>query len=122
MKLELDESLARRAAELLREAGHDVATVVDQALSVASDDTVLLACGNKRRCLITLDVEFANPLRYPPSANSGIVVLRGRPRMPTASLADLLGTFSRAIAKSNVDGKLWIVEPGRIREYGRGDV
>lgn len=29
----------------------------------------------------------------------------------------LVSTLADALAKSNIEGRLWIVEPGRVREY-----
>ena len=81
MKLKLDENLGRRCASLLSEAGHDVATVPEEDMCSASDTRLVLACRDEERCLVTLDLDFANPLRFRPSEYGGIVVLRlpGRP-------------------------------------------
>lgn len=58
MKFELDENIGRRGQALLRAAGHDVATVHDEALCGASDDTIFLACTREQRALISLDHDF----------------------------------------------------------------
>lgn len=62
MKIELDENLGNRGADVLRAAGHDVATVVEEGLSSASDDRLIEACRSERRRLVTLDLDFSNPL------------------------------------------------------------
>ncbi len=36
MKLKLDENIGRQGAELLRQAGHDVASVVEQGLTATT--------------------------------------------------------------------------------------
>jgi hypothetical protein len=41
MKVKLDENLGRRGAQMLRDGGCDVATVVDQALCSATDLTLV---------------------------------------------------------------------------------
>ena len=41
MKIKLDENLGNRGAEILRAAGYSVTTVVEEALSSASDDRLI---------------------------------------------------------------------------------
>ena len=117
MKLKLDENLGTRCAMLLRQAGHDVATVFDQGLASAPDTVVIEACRVERRCLVTLDLGFANPLVFDPSAYCGIAVMR----LPARALAsDILmrgGTLIEGLARGKIEGQLWIVEAGRIRQY-----
>ena len=67
MKFKLDENFSRRAVEPLKQAGHDILTVTDENLAGADDATVLTVARAEGRCLITLDLEFANPLLFNPS-------------------------------------------------------
>ena len=76
MKLKLDEDLGRRGDGILTAAGHDVVTVVEQSMQAADDDSLIEVCRREDRCLATLDLDFANPLRFLPSAYRGIAVLR----------------------------------------------
>jgi predicted nuclease of predicted toxin-antitoxin system len=64
LKIKLDENLSYRIGQLFKAAGHDVDTVRDEGRSSAGDDEVTKAAGREDRCLITLDLEFGNPLRY----------------------------------------------------------
>ncbi len=117
MKLKLDENLGRRAATALEDAGHDVRTVADQAMTSASDADLIEQCSTEGRCLVTLDLDFSNPLQFDPSGYHGIAVLRLPGPASTDGVLFLLDTLDQALGRGDIDGKLWIVEPGRVREY-----
>jgi predicted nuclease of predicted toxin-antitoxin system len=117
VKVKLDENLGRRSAERFRAAGHNVATVHEQGLSAASDAELIAACRSERRCLVSLDMDFANPLLFKPSQYAGIAVLR-LPSKPSADdLVTLVDLVAAELTVAQVEGRLWVVEPGRIRQY-----
>jgi predicted nuclease of predicted toxin-antitoxin system len=117
VKIELDENLGRACAAQLREAGHDVATVADQGLASAWDEKVIEACRVESRCLVTLDLGFANPLVFDPARHAGIVVVRVAPRSSAKAIAERTRTLIAGLSRSGVDARHWIVEAARIREY-----
>jgi len=117
VRLKLDENLGHSCARLLREADHDVTTVVEEGLSSADDHRLIAACQTEQRCLVTLDLDFANPLTFTPSQYPGIAVFR-LPRYPTLDdLTDATRTLIAALIENRIAGTLWIVQRGRIREY-----
>ena len=121
MKLKLDENLGERGRQILSAAGHEVWTVAVQKLEGATDGELLLRCAAEQRALVTLDMDFANPLVYPPERHAGIAVLR-LPRKPTrASLDHVVATLAEALRRQSLQQQLWIVEPGRIRVHLSGD-
>ena len=117
MKIKLDENLGNRGAEILRAAGYSVTTVVEEGLTSASDGRLIEVCRSERKCLVTLDLDFGNPLRFDPSRHFGIVVLRLPLRFTADDLRDAIRTLAVGLSDSVIDGKLWIVQRGRIREY-----
>ena len=118
MKLKLDENLGKRGSSLLVADGHDVATAVGERLAGAPDRLLLETCRDEGHALVTLDREFADPFRFDPKAYSGIVLLR-LPRRPTPSDPDdAVQTLALVLRNRSLEGELWIVERGVVREYG----
>jgi predicted nuclease of predicted toxin-antitoxin system len=117
LKLKLDENLGAKCADVLKVAGHDVETVQSHALTSASDDEVIAACRAEARALITLDLDFSNPLIYPPERHSGIAVLRMPARQSYVVLLALVRTLIDALKREDLTGQLWSVEAGRVRIY-----
>lgn len=117
MKLKLDENLGNRGAELFRAAGHDVATVVEQNLISTPDCDLLTICHSEERALVTLDMDFSNPLVFEPTQYSGIAVLRLPARIVPEDLWAACRVLITAMSKSDLRGKLWIVQRDRVREY-----
>jgi hypothetical protein len=66
VKLKLDENLGKLPLQVFLEAGHDVATVRSQQLSGTTDKHLISVCRKEGRCLVTLDMDFGNPLIFPP--------------------------------------------------------
>jgi predicted nuclease of predicted toxin-antitoxin system len=117
MRLKLDENLGRKVAEILRGHGHDVQTVPDEGLGAASDTGLIQACRTEWRCLVTLDLDFGNPLLFTPTEYAGIAVLRLSLKRSPSDLLETVETLASALSREDPSGKLWIVQRGRIREY-----
>lgn len=117
MRLKLDENLGPSIAARLREAGHDVSTVPEQGLSGATDERLFEECRVERRALVTLDLDFGDPRRFDPTGSAGIAVLRVPSRPSRARIELVVSRLIDTLAGADLTETLWIVEPGRVRQY-----
>ena len=119
MKVTLDENLGNRAAQILRSAGYDVATVVSTAAVSAADATLIEVCRVESRVLFSLDKGFANTLRFRPSHHTGVVVLCLPEPLRLERIVDALLRFLVLSKTRSPIGKLWLIDGKRIRENSR---
>jgi predicted nuclease of predicted toxin-antitoxin system len=114
VRFKVDENLPIEVADILRAAGHDAATVKDEALSGAPGPELAVLLKQENRALVTLDLGFADIRSYPPEEYQGLVVLR----LPRQDKALVLQTCSRlvtALSAASLVGQLWIGEANRLR-------
>ncbi len=116
MKFKLDENLAETAGDMLRDVGHDVSSVTHQKLNGRPDTSIYQVCASEGRVLVTLDLDFSNPLRFPTEQTSGIIILRPR-RTTLPAIHEISKRLPALIERESPSGKLWIVEPGRLRVF-----
>ncbi len=114
MKFKLDENLDWHLASLLQKAGYDASTAQHQNLSGADDAALFRACVREKKILVTLDLDFADVLKYPPSDSSGIIVLRP-PKFIFPLIKRLLEQLIIHLNHESPQQVLWIVEEGRLR-------
>jgi predicted nuclease of predicted toxin-antitoxin system len=89
--------------------------VPDEGLGGTDDDALFARCRREGRCLVTLDLDFGNVLRFPPEKTAGLAVLRPAGRPSLAALERLIGQLVETLSREPVAGRLWIIEPGRVR-------
>src|SRR4051812_7284566 len=87
-RFKVDENVPREAQALLRGGGHDAQTIHDERLVGYPDASILNACLNEDRVLITLDLDFADIKAVPAS------------RPSTNRANDVAVTFRRAAARA----------------------
>lgn len=118
MKLKLYENLGSlRIVTRLRLAGYDVATVREQNLTSTPDPELIDICRSEGRCLVTLDRGFGNRLRYNPAEYRGIVVIKLPNKPKLEDFREAVEVLIAGLERSPVEGKLWILQGGKIQEY-----
>jgi predicted nuclease of predicted toxin-antitoxin system len=121
LKIKLDENLGPSIARIFHDADHDVCLVRDQGLSGKDDSVLIEVCRAEGRCLVTLDLDFAQILNFPPQRYPGIAILRLPEPMSRNDLYEAARTLLGALGSRDINRKLWIVSRGRIREYWAED-
>ena len=117
MKFKLDENLGSRTLEVLAALGHDAQTVHEEKLNGIGDERLFEVCTAEGRCLVTLDLDFADVLRFPPGQGFGIAVLRPPHPVTLNLLTELARSMLAALERENIAGRLWVVQAGRIRVH-----
>lgn len=74
--VKVDEDLPRAAGEVLREHGHDTASVIDQGMGGAKDPALWKPVQEESRYLITADKGFADVRTHPTGTHTGLSLLR----------------------------------------------
>lgn len=117
MRFKLDENLTPRLRKLFVAAGHDVSTIYEQEMTSSNDFSVARICKDEERCLVTLDLDFSNPLIFSPHRYHGIAVIRIGKRTSFEDLSSCCSNLILAVAEESIIGKLWIIELNRIRKH-----
>lgn len=114
MRFKTDENLPEEFAEILRAAGWDALSVVEQKLGGKMDHQIATICRAESRTLVTLDLGFADIRMYPPAEYPGLIVLRpsGQDKPRVLALANRL---AMALREHPIEHELWIVDDRRIR-------
>jgi predicted nuclease of predicted toxin-antitoxin system len=120
VRFKADENLHPDIVARLRVEGFDASTVLEESLSGADDDTLFRVAAGEGRILLTLDLDFANPVRFPTSGTPGILVLRV-PRTSRALVLQAVEVALKFLEQESPAGRLWIVEVDRVRVHATDD-
>ncbi len=114
MTILLDHGVPRRYLRLLGEWGY-AATVSSRHIAADAADVDVIALAQVLdAALLTVDLDFASVLDYPPAHYGGIIVLRYKPQ----DEGRVDQTLQRALSdlyREQLRGILVIVGPGRYR-------
>jgi len=113
-RFKLDENIPRDAIALLRDAGHDVQSALDEQLGGSTDLRILDACRNESRVLVTLDLDFSDIRLHAPGNHPGIWVLRPHAQSVASTISLMRGALA-LLTSETPERRLWIIEHGRVR-------
>jgi predicted nuclease of predicted toxin-antitoxin system len=117
MKFKLDENFGTRTQKLFHQSGHEVITVREQSLQGSSDQIIYETYCREQFCLVTLDLDFCNVIRFPPERSGGIAVIRVPKNATMGALERLVTLFIKMLSRVPIEKQLWIVEMDRIRVH-----
>ncbi len=117
LRLFLDHCVPTSVGRALEPAGHEVLLLREHLPPDTEDPAVLAKASALDAVLVTLDGDFADLVRYPPSAFGGIVALqvRNRPEALPLLMERLQAYLAAHPEQAHYRGKLLLVDPTRIR-------
>jgi predicted nuclease of predicted toxin-antitoxin system len=101
----------------LADAGHSVTELRDHLPADSADPLVIAKAEELDAVLVSLNGDFADITAYPPARHLGIIALQIHNHPETVGpIVELLLRYLAAHSdRRDLDGKLLIVEPHRIR-------
>ena len=115
MRLLVDQNVATRVAELLRDPGHDAVHVHERGLQRAEDDEILRTALDENRVIISEDTDFGALLSRSGASAPSFVLLRGAEPITSDARAALLAAALPQIAHELEAGCIAVLTRYRIR-------
>jgi predicted nuclease of predicted toxin-antitoxin system len=115
-----DHCVANSVKTALTREGYDVFPLQDHLPTDAADPSVIAKAQELGAILLFLNGDFADIVNYPPERYKGIIALRVRnhPEITQLVVSRLKDFLSAHPDATFYEGKLLIVEPGRIKIRG----
>ena len=111
----VDADLPRSTAQTLAGAGHSARHVNEVGPGSASDREIFEHAQQSSAVLVTRDLDFTDPLRFPERTHHGLIIVRVREILPPADVNQMLiGTVS-GLRDDEFKNAIIIVEPNRFR-------
>lgn len=83
----------------------------------ANDRKVFEVCSTEERILVTLDLDFANPLTFDPRETAGVAVLRLPKDAGPSDLQSAIQSLLETLRENKITGALWVLRAGRVRAW-----
>jgi predicted nuclease of predicted toxin-antitoxin system len=111
----VDENTSRTLVPALREAGFHAEHIYDAGLQGHPDDEIFSYAQMHQQTIITIDLDFANIIDYPPP-HFGIVILRlSNSASTTTLIREVVNGLNALGDRESLANTLIIIEPGRLR-------
>lgn len=115
MRFLIDNALSPVLAQLLRQAGHDVAHVRDYRLEAAGDDEIFERAKAEDRVLVSADTDFGTLLALRDQRGPSLILFRRTAnRQPDRQVQLLLANIP-AIEAPLLNGCVAVIEDARVR-------
>lgn len=114
-RLLVDEALPRSLVRHLREGGYEADDVRDVGLRGQPDEQIFREAQHRSAILITSDLDFTNPVRFPPQSHEGLIILRLPNLLSASRLAQEVLRSLREVSLAALAHTVVIIEPARTR-------
>ena len=115
MNFLVDADLPRSTAQALAGAGHATQHVNEVGLGSAADRAIFDYAQQNSASLVTRDLDFTDPLRFPERTHHGLVIVRIRETLPPATVNQMLLRAINALREDELANAIIIVEENRFR-------
>lgn len=112
MRFLVDENLPADVARLLESGGHDVLYLPGTSSRGASDEEVWRMAAREVRIIVTRDLDF--PIREAPMP-PGVVLVRVPDTFTALQIREVVSSFVASERFRQVQGRVTVVSPGRVR-------
>jgi predicted nuclease of predicted toxin-antitoxin system len=114
-----DQCVPLIVTETLRNGGYDVIPLRDKLPIQAEDPIVIAKAQELNAILVSINGDFMDIVRYPPSDYGGIIALRfhNHPEILPSLMTGLMRFFAENPNREFYRGKLIVVEVHRVRIY-----
>ena len=111
----IDEDMPRSTGPALAARGYLVKDIRDFGLRGADDEIVFRFAQEHRAVLLTGDLGFSNPIRFPLGGHCGIVIARFPNEISTVEVNRQLLDQLTTLTDGEYSGHVIVVEVGRVR-------
>jgi len=109
----VDADMPKSSTELLKKHGFNAKDVRDVGLASAEDKQVMEFARSEKRILVTRNLGFGNPERYP--SHPGAIIFRLPHTYTAAEINERLEKFLSTVDVEKLSGNVVIVERDRFR-------